>query len=220
MSFVTPAMQRGLEWEITQWVDHEGLIWRPSTPWMDNLAWSHLSFQCSYKGLIWRPSTPWMDILAWSHLSFQCSHKKQSRRPTDGDWPQTDLRLTTRRTRLYLWLYLDLHVLVSNTFGLFHWWWLWNNTASCPPPHNLFWVCPNTALSRRCAGMGYFHWESGRRDDGPQDTPALVRGAGETAAPPGGRNARQTAIVSWVNKGCTVEWGRERENTSKAKHRV
>ena len=32
-AFVTPVMEHWLEWEIAQWVHHEGLIRRPIAPW-------------------------------------------------------------------------------------------------------------------------------------------------------------------------------------------
>ena len=32
-AFVTPVVEHWLEWEIIQWVHHEGSIWQPITPW-------------------------------------------------------------------------------------------------------------------------------------------------------------------------------------------
>ena len=38
MAFVTPVVEHWLEWERAQWVHHEGLIWRPITPWANALT--------------------------------------------------------------------------------------------------------------------------------------------------------------------------------------
>ena len=32
MACVTPVMEHWLEWEIAQWVHHEGLVWQPIAP--------------------------------------------------------------------------------------------------------------------------------------------------------------------------------------------
>ena len=37
-AFVTPVVEHWLEWEIAQWVHHEGLIWRPIAPWANTLT--------------------------------------------------------------------------------------------------------------------------------------------------------------------------------------
>ena len=39
-AFVTPVMEHWLEWEISQWVHHEGSIWRHITPWLNALTTS------------------------------------------------------------------------------------------------------------------------------------------------------------------------------------
>ena len=44
-AFVTPIMEHWLEWELAQWVHHEGLIWRPITSWADDLLWSYISLK-------------------------------------------------------------------------------------------------------------------------------------------------------------------------------
>ena len=36
--FVTPVMENWLEWEIAQWVHHEGSIRRPTAPWANDLT--------------------------------------------------------------------------------------------------------------------------------------------------------------------------------------
>ena len=41
-AFVYKIMELWLEWEIVQSVHHEGLIWQPITPWVDNLPWSYI----------------------------------------------------------------------------------------------------------------------------------------------------------------------------------
>ena len=33
MTFITPVVEHWLQSDIAQWVHHEGLIWRPITPW-------------------------------------------------------------------------------------------------------------------------------------------------------------------------------------------
>ena len=38
MAFVTPVMEHWLEWEIAQWVHHEGSIRRPIAPWANALT--------------------------------------------------------------------------------------------------------------------------------------------------------------------------------------
>ena len=43
MVFVTPVVEHWLQREIAQWVHHEGSIWWPNAPWVDALAWSHIS---------------------------------------------------------------------------------------------------------------------------------------------------------------------------------
>ena len=37
-AFVTPVMEHWLEWEIAQWVHHEGSIRRPIAPWSNALT--------------------------------------------------------------------------------------------------------------------------------------------------------------------------------------
>ena len=37
-TFVTPVVEHWLEWEIAQWVHHEGSIWRPISPWASTLT--------------------------------------------------------------------------------------------------------------------------------------------------------------------------------------
>ena len=37
-AFVTPVVEHWLEWEITQWVHHEGSIWRPIASWANALT--------------------------------------------------------------------------------------------------------------------------------------------------------------------------------------
>ena len=37
-AFVTPVMVLWLEWEIAQWVHHEGSILQPITPWANTLT--------------------------------------------------------------------------------------------------------------------------------------------------------------------------------------
>ena len=39
---VTPIVEYGLEWEVAQWIHHEGLIWWPISPWANALP-------CAYK---------------------------------------------------------------------------------------------------------------------------------------------------------------------------
>ena len=43
-TFITPAVEHWLEWEIAQWVHHERSIWRPITLWMDALLHSYVLF--------------------------------------------------------------------------------------------------------------------------------------------------------------------------------
>ena len=52
MAFVTPAVGHWLEWEIAQWVHHEGSIRRPIAPWVNALTTElHLAPE-SWKTLI------------------------------------------------------------------------------------------------------------------------------------------------------------------------
>ena len=39
-AFVTPVVEQWLEWEIAQWVHHEGSIQRPITPWANHRSTS------------------------------------------------------------------------------------------------------------------------------------------------------------------------------------
>ena len=55
MAFVTPVMEDWLEWEIVQWVHHEGSIRQPIGPWANALTTKlHLtpiSMAANFKGL-------------------------------------------------------------------------------------------------------------------------------------------------------------------------
>ena len=43
MASVTHVMEHWLEQEISLWVHHEGLIWRPITPWVGALSRTYIS---------------------------------------------------------------------------------------------------------------------------------------------------------------------------------
>ena len=43
MIFLTPVVEQRLEWEIAQWVHHEGSIWQPTAPGGDALPLNYVS---------------------------------------------------------------------------------------------------------------------------------------------------------------------------------
>ena len=51
-AFVTPVVEHWMEWEIAQWVHHEGSIQRPITPWANALTTDlHLTLPCLWDGI-------------------------------------------------------------------------------------------------------------------------------------------------------------------------
>ena len=52
-AFVIPVMEHWLEWEIAQWVHHEGLIWWSIAPWADTY---HTLFVlvCTCENIHWK----------------------------------------------------------------------------------------------------------------------------------------------------------------------
>ena len=60
----TPVMEHWLEWEIAQWVNHEGSIQRLIAPWANALTTElHLAPYTSHEGSIQRLMAPWANTL-------------------------------------------------------------------------------------------------------------------------------------------------------------
>ena len=81
-AFVTPVTEHWLEWEITQWVHHEGSIRQPIAPWAYTVPQSYILFKCSTKPACTLNkkdiSTLWLDwiyhmqnVCVW-HIPSQC----------------------------------------------------------------------------------------------------------------------------------------------------
>ena len=66
IAFVTPVMEHWLEWEIAQWVHHEGSIRRPIAPWANALTTElHLALLTPQVDTI---SCGWGIWTEWSNL--------------------------------------------------------------------------------------------------------------------------------------------------------
>ena len=84
MAFVIPVVE--LEWEIAQWVHHEGSIQWPITPRVNALPWSHISLPTAAPTITIPVVEHWLEWLIVAELEWEIAqwvhHQGLIRRPT------------------------------------------------------------------------------------------------------------------------------------------